>query len=305
MLHMIIYWGAFAYFPFLFFAIWAARRSNLAIRTLLALCVLLTSCLAYGRFVEPRILITHEETIILPGATAVSPTIRVALFGDTHLGRFGNAMPMARIVKRINAENVDAVFLAGDLIYLPKYYEIPAHLAPLNDIAAPLFTVLGNHDGGIPGPDLTNPLLRTLSKIDNQVVHNRSHEITLNGIPIIIGGTSDLMQRKMNFDFGAEISEDEIVILLTHNPDMASHIPDSLNYDLLLAGHTHGGQIRLPFIYQRAIPTDYPFDKELHIYPSPSGDKLVYVTSGTGMVGLPMRFAMPPRIDILTIHIPE
>lgn len=305
MLQMIIYWGAFAYFPFMLFAIWAARRSNRLIKTLLALCVLLTSCLAYGRFVEPRILITHEETIILPGASTDSPTIRIALFGDTHLGRFKNAMPMARIVKQTNAENVDAVLIAGDLTYHPDIDEIPTLFAALQNLDAPLFIVLGNHDVGFPGPDLTNPLLKTLSETSAQIIHNRSHEITINGHPVVIGGTSDLWQRQMQFDFGGAITNDQTVLLLTHNPDMAAHIPDSLDYDLLLAGHTHGGQIRLPFIYQRAIPTNYPFDKELHIYPAPSGNKLVYVTSGTGMVGLPMRFAMPPRIDILTIHIPE
>ncbi len=305
MLHTIIYWGAFAYFPFLLFAIWAMRKSHPAIRTFLVLAILCTSCLAYGRFVEPRLLISHEETIILDGASLDSPSIRVALFGDPHLGRFGNAMPMERIAKRINSENVDAVLVAGDLTYHPKVDKIPELFAPLEKIEAPLFIVFGNHDVGLPGPDLTNPLLKALSDINVAVVHNRSHEIIINDHPVIIGGTSDLWQRQMDFDFGDAFSQNETVLLLTHNPDMAAHIPDSLNYDLLLAGHTHGGQIRLPFLYQKIIPTDYPFDKELHTYPAPSGDKLVYVTTGTGMVGLPMRFAMPPRIDILTIHLPQ
>ena len=73
----------------------------------------------------------------------------------------------------------------------------------------------------------------------------------------------------------------------------------------MLAGHTHGGQIRIPLLYKHMIPTRWPFDKGLYIYPSRTGGRLVYVTPGTGMVGLPMRFLMPPRIDILTVHLPE
>src|SRR5690606_19941212 len=95
------------------------------------------------------------------------------------------------------------------------------------------------------------------------------------------------------------------VLLLTHNPDTARFVPAGFPYSLMLAGHTHGGQVRIPFLYKHMIPTQWPFDKELHIFPSDSGDRLVYVSSGTGMSGLPIRLFMPPRIDILTLHLPE
>jgi len=81
-------------------------------------------------------------------------------------------------------------------------------------------------------------------------------------------------------------------------------VPDSLTYDLMLAGHTHGGQIRLPGLVQKVIPTGYPFDRGLHEPTIGDDTRLVYVTSGTGMVGLPMRFNMPPRIDLLTVKLP-
>ena len=93
-------------------------------------------------------------------------------------------------------------------------------------------------------------------------------------------------------------------MLLTHNPDTAEVVPDTFDYDLMLAGHTHGGQLRLPLLYKRAIPTQWPFDKGLHVYPSGGGDRLVYVTPGTGMVGLPMRFLMPPQVDMITLRVP-
>jgi uncharacterized protein len=63
--------------------------------------------------------------------------------------------------------------------------------------------------------------------------------------------------------------------------------------------------VRIPGLYQKILPVTGPFDKELHRFASPAGERLVYVTTGTGMVGVPMRFLMPPRVDILTIHLPE
>jgi len=74
---------------------------------------------------------------------------------------------------------------------------------------------------------------------------------------------------------------------------------------LMLAGHTHGGQVRIPGLYQHVLPVTGPFDRELHRFTSPAGERLVYVTTGTGMVGVPMRFLMPPRVDILTVHLPD
>ncbi len=300
-----IFWASWLYFPA---AVWLLsdiiRKTGLRRWTACGmLCAL--STLAYARFVEPRILVTHREDIHLTGASEQSATIRIALFGDPHIGIFRNAMSLSRIVERINAEHVDAVFLAGDLTYYPTSGQIDRELAVLAELDAPLFVVLGNHDVGRPGPDLSSPVMAALDRVNAITPHNRALEVTIGGQDLIVAGASDLWQRRQDFTFRAGLPEDTPIILLTHNPDTALNVPYDFAYDLMLAGHTHGGQIRLPWLYRKAIPTDWPFDKELHVFPTPAGDRLVYVTSGTGMVGLPMRFLMPPRIDILTVHLPE
>jgi len=94
------------------------------------------------------------------------------------------------------------------------------------------------------------------------------------------------------------------IFLLTHNPDTAFKVPPSFDYDLMLAGHTHGGQVRIPGLIHKVIPTEYPFDKGLHTKQIAGHKRLIYVTTGTGMVGVPLRFNMPPRIDILTVSMP-
>jgi hypothetical protein len=305
MMKLVIFWGSWAWFPVAALCIWGILLGKLKVKVLSVLALAITSVPAYARFVEPRLLVTHEETILLPGATETSPSIRVALFGDPHIGMFGHAMPIDRIVRRINREGVDAVFLAGDLTYHPDPEDIPSDFAALADLNAPMFAVLGNHDVGFPGNDLSDAILATLSQAGTTVVHNRAFEVDIGGQPVVVSGASDLWQRRQDFGFSGALPEGKPVILLTHNPDTALVVPDSFSYDLMLAGHTHGGQVRLPGIYRNFLPVTGPFDKELHRIQTPAGERLVYITTGTGMVGVPMRFLMPPRVDILTIHLPE
>lgn len=297
--------GAHLFWPLALLCLWAIFRGRGTPRIVAGLVLILSLPPAWARFVEPRLLTVHEETILLPGASETSPTIRIALFGDPHIGMFPHAIPIGRIVDRINAESVDAVFLAGDLSYHPETDDIPEHFAALGRLEAPLFAVLGNHDVGFPGTDLTEPLMRALQSAGARVPHNRALNTEIGGHRVIVAGASDLWERRQDFSFQASLPEGVPVILLTHNPDTALSVPETFRYDLMLAGHTHGGQVRLPGFYKRFIPVRGPFDRELHHFQSPAGELLVYVTTGTGMVGVPMRFLMPPRIDILTVHLPE
>jgi len=135
MIKLAIYWGGWAYFPFAVLCIWAILRAKPAVKVLASLALALTSVVAYARFIEPRRLEVHRETILLPGASETSPSIAIALFAGPHIGMFGNAMPIRRIVQRINAEGVDAVFLAGDLTYHPGPEDIPEDFASLSNSA--------------------------------------------------------------------------------------------------------------------------------------------------------------------------
>lgn len=302
---LLILWASWAWFPFAAACLWLIFRGGLRRRIVGAALLAVSAVPAYARFIEPRMLTVHEETLLLPGASEASPSIRIALFGDPHIGIFDNAMPVRRIVDRINAQDVDAVFLAGDLTYHPRAEDVAGDFAALADLDAPLFVVLGNHDVGFPGDDLTDALLAALGESGATFVHNRAVDTEISGQRMIVSGASDLWQRRQDFSFSATLPEGVPVLLLTHNPDTALVVPESFRYDLMLAGHTHGGQLRLPFIYRSFLPVTGPFDKELHRFNSPGGERLVYVTTGTGMVGLPLRFLMPPRIDILKVHLPE
>lgn len=268
------------------------------------LAVLFATVVAYARFVEPRILRAQHSEITLEGAQLNGSTLTIALFSDTHFGIFKQAMPMHRIVDQINREAPDAVMIAGDFLYYLPPGEIPTALAPLAELQVPIFAVLGNHDVGFPGPIYTDELYAALTELGVILVENRAHPVTLGGQEVIIAGVSDLWQQQQDFSFSTNLS-DAPVLLLTHNPDTAFEVPASIHYDLMLAGHTHGGQIRIPGLFKKVIPTQYPFDKGLYRLPLDGGTRLVFVTPGTGMVGLPFRFNIPPQIDILTLRGPD
>lgn len=302
---MFIFWGSFAYLPFAGLCLWLVRRGHGAVRWAALFALIATSVLAYARFVEPRLLRVEEAVIALPGSETLSVprTLRIALVGDTHYGVYAHAMPMHRIVDTIAAQDVDAVFLAGDFVYYAGAEGLAPHVAPLAELEIPVFAVLGNHDVGFPGPDATLAVLGGLTRANVAILDNRAQRVELGGHDVVVAGASDLWQGRQSFGFSVDLP-DRPVILLAHNPDTALSVPASLDYDVLLAGHTHGGQIRLPVLFERAIPTRWPFDKGLHTFPSENGERPVYVTPGTGMVGLPMRFLMPPQVDILTLQLP-
>lgn len=303
-----IFWLSYLWFPFLFVCLAAICRYQTTGRYLAVALLSLSLPLAWARFIEPRLLQVHEETITLPGLDPKAGDLRIAVFSDMHIGLFSNAVPMRRLVQRVNAENVDAIFIAGDFTYWLPPEQIPEAFSALKTAHAPVFAVLGNHDVGFPGPLYGARLYGPLRDHGVTFVENRSFDVQIGGQTIVIAGTSDLWQRAYSFDFKTSFPGGAPVILLTHNPDIALHVPPEMHYDLMLAGHTHGGQIRLPVpgLTQAMIPTQYPFDTGLHQLDQEgrASEAQIYVTPGTGMVGLPMRFRRPPRIDILTLRPP-
>ena len=298
---LFIFYASHLVFPFITLTMLGVLRGKGFVRFLALIGLVSAFVFSYARYSEPRRLHIQHETLFLDGADEQAPSLRLALFSDTHFGIFKHAMPMSKIVEAVKAEKPDAVFIAGDFLYHLSPEDIPAALAPLGEITAPVFAVLGNHDVGKPGPIYTADLYSALQSLDVTLVENRAYEVTIAGQELLIGGVSDLWQREQNYDFTAALP-DKPLILLTHNPDTAFTVPADVPFSLMLAGHTHGGQVRLPGMVHKVIPTEHPFDKGLHKVATPGGERLVYVTTGIGMVGLPLRFNMPPRIDMLTVH---
>lgn len=221
---------------------------------------------------------------------------RVAVFSDTHIGLFGNAMPVARIARRVNALDADVVMVAGDFTYWLAPEKFTEAFAALGEISAPVYAVMGNHDVGLPGPDVDAPLTQTLAAIGVTVLDDSM--ATAGGGALEIAGLSDLWAENQKVSL-LEKRGAVPRLVLTHNPATIRALLPRQSVDLMIAGHTHGGQINLPVVTCAMLPSMCRLTlgglKETERGP-------VFVTTGTGMVGLPMRFNAPPRVDVLTVR---
>ena len=297
--HLVVYgvfYGSHLVWLYLAWALWRWRRQRQHSR--FAVRLALGGLFIWMRFVEPQWIIERETQ------TALSTGTRVALISDLHLGAYKNAAFVARLAEHINALNPDCTVIAGDFLYAP---EVPLDLlfATLKNIHGPIYAVLGNHDSHEVAPphggDVPTAMVReALTRAGVQLVEDRVADCGR----VKIAGIGDLWTGKADFRAAQAYHGSAPLVLLTHNPDLAYEVPRNLTR-LLLSGHTHGGQIRLPFIYRYVIPVKGPFDRGLLTVTQWSDDPLgrpdVFTTSGVGEIGLPMRLLNPAAIDLLLL----
>jgi len=160
----------------------------------------------------------------------------------------------------------------------------------LAQLTAPTFAVLGNHDWKQAG----DRMWRALQNAGIEVLEN--HAVETNGV--YIAGLADMRTRRPDLPGAlAEVPAGAPVILLAHDPDVFPLVPDRVA--LTLAGHTHGGQVAIPIIRRPFIPSRYG-ERYVrgHIVEE---NRHLYVTSGLGTSGLPVRLLAPPEIVVLEL----
>ncbi|MAW81879.1 MAG: hypothetical protein CMI63_16715 [Parvularcula sp.] len=287
----------FLYFPASVLLLWAILKTHGAWRLSAAGAFICLTLMAYGRFIEPKLLVAAEHDIALRGCFPEAGAMRIAVFSDLHVSPYRYAVSVERIARRVNAKAPDIVFIAGDYVsYLPPD-RFDETFAPLRAIKAPVYTVLGNHDLGLPGPDVAAPLRESLEKLGISVMDDRSADISGETFDVELVGLSDLWARHQNLAlFDTPSSKPRLA--LTHNPESIDEISPENRPELLIAGHTHGGQVNLPVLTCRMT---FACRIARYGYGKVDGGA-VFVTSGTGQSMLPIRFAVPPRIDILNIE---
>lgn len=295
-LKLAIFYGSWLYFPAAAYLVWTLRKRRGAERIAAVVALLFLTTLAYARFIEPRILLTASHEASLSRCFSKAGSLRLAVFSDTHEGLFGNAIPISRIARRVEQADADAVFIAGDFVYFLAPARYDATFRALETISAPVFGVLGNHDVGLPGPDVSAPLTAALTALDVRMIDNKLETIAPGGAQVEIVGLNDLWAENQKRAL-LEKRGDAPRIVLTHNPSTILELRPREAVDLMIAGHTHGGQINIPLVTcaltSACRVARYGFAQ--------TERGLVFVTSGTGMVGLPMRFNAAPRIDIIDL----
>jgi len=262
----------------------------------------------WGSFIESRRLVVRDVPINLK-TTAEHEQIKIAFVSDFHLGPYKKTFFTKQVVKQIIKQNPDIVLLGGDYI-LGGDGSNAKYLAPLKDLSDryPVYAVTGNHEYHLADEndphmiDRTATLRALFEKSNIKILENKTVGINVAGAKFNLTGLPEIWTHKANFQI-ASINQDPRLpnILLVHNPDI---ILDSLTekYDLILAGHTHGGQIRLPFIGSLApLPTKLGRHFDQGLFSTKTG--YLYISSGLGESGARARLFDPPEIAILNIDL--
>ncbi len=147
-----IFWLSYLWIPFIIICAIVFWRLKDRRRYVVAALVFGSLPFAWARFVEPRILLVHHETVALSGfAPSQMTEVKIALIADLHIGVFSNAISVRRIVDEINAHSVDLILIAGDFTYELEPSDVRDAFGAFADADVPIFAVLGNHDVGFPG----------------------------------------------------------------------------------------------------------------------------------------------------------
>lgn len=283
-------WLAWPVAALLLIGLWRCRQRKTRV-ALAGLCAA-TLLFLWARFAEPNLIVVRHTVLHGTGGTA-----RIVLIADPHLGMFKGADFLRRVVARINPLQADAVLIAGDLTYEPQGQSLDTLFAPLAALKPPTYAVLGNHDEQKPGPEIDLALRAALRAQGVAVIEGRTTQV--HGFEL--AGLGDRWAGKDDAGFLARIPSNQPLLVLAHNPDSADRLRPR-EYLLLLAGHTHGGQLRIPWLYRQVLPVHHGFDRGEQWYAGPRGRIRVYTTSGLGESGLPVRLFDPPVIDLLELR---
>ena len=253
----------------------------------------------YIRYIEPKYIEISKHTVNHPLLPQNFDNIKIVQFSDTHIGHFFDLDDTKKVVDLINNLEPDLVFFTGDLLDEPNKYDKINEVAPiLKEIKAPLgkFFIYGNHDHGGYGSDIYKEIME---EADYKLLLNNSTIIQLEGEEIIVAGLDDVMLGKPDFSATfKDIPPNKYLILLVHEPDVAPTSAD-LGAHLQLSGHSHGGQIQLPFIGPLVTPPLGSTYYEGH-YSIGDTNMSLFVNRGLGTTRLPFRFLSRPEISLYT-----
>jgi predicted MPP superfamily phosphohydrolase len=258
--------------------------------------------LVYPCYWEPRWLDLTQRRVKLQ--TSLRRPIRILHLSDLHASML---VPLSMIQHSITvglAQKPDVVCLTGDFITHHQDFDAAAYSQALRRLsaAAPSFAVLGNHDGGSwTARHLGNADHRLVERILEdagvELLHNRATELRVRENPLTLVGVGDLWSNEVEPRRAfADARGEHATILLAHNPD-TKDVVKYRPWDLMLSGHTHGGQVIVPFEGSRYAPVK---DKRYVAGLKSWGTRQIYVTRGVGNVG-GVRFRCRPEASLLVV----
>jgi uncharacterized protein len=258
--------------------------------------LVLVCAIVYVRKVEPNWVDISQISVTIPQLAPEFEGYKIVQITDVHADNWMNADRLATIVATVNRQAPDLIALTGD--YVTKGAEEFAPTLQVFDgfkAKDAVIAVLGNHD------QWTNPALLTqaLEKANVEVLKNAIHTVQRGAARLNVAGVGDVWSEQA--DLPAVIGQMPALgpaIMLAHEPDFADETAATGRFSLQLSGHSHGGQVHLPFV-KRVVP------RLAEKYPSGRyqvGDLVQYTSRGVGMVHPRIRFNCRPEVTVLTLH---
>lgn len=256
----------------------------------------------YGKAIEPGWLEVGRHTIQL-GTDAARQPLKILHLSDLHASDLVSLEFIEKAIQVGLREKPDLICLTGDYI-THKYDDWTGYARVLSSLskAAPTFATLGNHDGGNwcakhHGYDNSHLVRDLFDKSGIDHLDNASRQINLRGWSLNLVGLGDIWER--DFDpckAFRECDPRQVTAVLSHNPDTKDELR-TYKWDLMLSGHTHGGQVELPLFGAPIVPVmDRRFVKGLHRW----DNRWLNITKGIGnLYGI--RFNCRPEVSVLTL----
>ena len=270
------------------------RREFIKLGGLIGAAGLLAS---YPVFIERYIILTNHYLIAVPNLPKAFSGFRIVHLTDFH---YGSLVPLAiirHVIQRVNRLDRDLVVCTGDYVHeRVATTQIDTVWPLLSDLTAPLgvLSVLGNHDHWASTKRSQYWLDKT-----NQDLRHKVKAIEKGGEKLWIAGAGDLWEDHRDLDqILSGIPDTDCRIVLAHNPDTADS-KFSGRVDLIISGHTHGGQVDIPFIGPPVLPVrNKSYSSGLKTSPRGTG---VFISKGIGWAIYPVRFNCPPEIAVLEL----
>jgi len=247
--------------------------------------------------VRDHVEVSHVEVKIANLPVAFDG-LTIAHLSDIHHGIYTGINYIHRCVEIANGLNPDVIALTGDFTYGGAKYVGPC-VEALRGLKARIgvYAVLGNHDYYVGASRVARALKDAgcnlmIDALD--ALEHRGEKLWLAGVDDLYYGSTDV-KRLLH-----DVPREAVRIALSHNPDFIEEFAiRGQHVDLMLAGHTHGGQIRLPIIGAPQITSDY--GQRYAIGMNRKDSMRVYTTRGIGTILLPTRFDCPPEIVLFTL----
>ncbi len=249
----------------------------------------------------------------LPDLPASFSGVKIALLSDFHASAISNTRLFEQAATMTMQQKPDLILLAGDFITSETKFlntsigkfdrkRLEEMLRAISRLKAPLgiYATLGNHDFWSGAHAVDTIIDQMKGRLGAVVLRNNNVEIKRRDEKIVLMGVDDYWEKTCSVTKAySGLDRESFKILLSHNPDINADIRHQMKIDLVLSGHTHGGQVSLPHIGMPFLPSQ--FGQKYMAGLVRDGKRYTYITRGVGYLMAPVRINCPPEVTVITL----